>query len=235
MDARKGVQVGAMAALIGAATSGPIGVAVVAATHPQPLWRDAETFVGAYHSVQLLPYAFGFLLVGGFVVLIASLHALAPAPMRFRTTSAVAFTGAFAAMIFVNYSIQTTFVPAVIHDWSPANGPLVSGLTMVNPRSLGWALEMWGYAVLGVATWFCAALFVGGRLARIARLLFIANGPASILTAIATAVSPDWVLTPVGYAASAAWNVLIIALAACAFAVARTNHHFGAVDDSAGA
>ncbi|MGB7218545.1 MAG: hypothetical protein WBD07_07030 [Vicinamibacterales bacterium] len=216
MDARHAVTVSAVLALIGAVTSGPLGIWLVGATHPQPAWRDAATFVAAYHPIQTLPYVFGLLLVGGFVGLVASLHALAPQEIRPRTVCAVALAGAFAAMIFVNYAVQTTFVPALVTTSSPENAALISALTMANPRSLGWALEMWGYAVLGAATWLVAPVFRHGPLERTTAWLFVANGPLSVLGGIATAAAPGWVLTPGGLLAFAVWNVLVAAMAALA-------------------
>jgi hypothetical protein len=83
---------------------------------------------------------------------------------------------------------------------------------MANPRSLGWGLEMWGYAVLGVATWLTAPVFGNTRTGRWTRAVFVANGPLSIAGAMATALSPGWVLRPVGLGAFAAWNILSVAM-----------------------
>jgi hypothetical protein len=66
MDARQDVTVSAAVVLVGTITSGPLAVWLVAATHPQPAWRDAATFVAAYRPVQPVPYFFSFLLVSGF-------------------------------------------------------------------------------------------------------------------------------------------------------------------------
>jgi len=211
MDARHAVTVSAAVALIGAVTSGPLGIWLVGVMHPQPPWRDAATFIAAYHPIQTLPYVFGFFLVGGFVGLVASLHALAPKALRPRTLCALPMVGAFAAMIFVNYAVQTTFVPALVTS-SPEDASLISGLTMANPRSLGWALEMWGYAVLGVATWLVAPVFRQGPLERTTAWLFVANGPVSVLGGVATAAVPGWVLTLGGLLAFAVWNVLVVAM-----------------------
>ncbi len=221
MCAIRQVEIAAATALAGALASGPLAAWLVAATHPQPPWRDAATFVRAYHAVQIAPYLAGFLLVGGFVGLIAGLHALAGEAQRARTACALGLAGAFAAMIFVNYALQTTLVPALVRSFSPADGPLLAALTMANPRSLGWALEMWGYAVLGAATWLCAPVFSRGRLERATRALFALNGPLSLLGALASVARPGWVTTPAGLAAYVGWNVLIVAMTALAMATMR--------------
>jgi hypothetical protein len=214
------VRIGAALALAGALTSGPLGLWLVGATHPQPPWRDAATFVAAYHWVQLVPYVFGFALVTGFVLLIAGLHASASESIRARTSAALVFAAAFAAMILMNYAIQTTFIPALVGAWSPEQAPVLESLTMSNPGSLAWALEMWGYAVLGVATWLAAPAFAGPGLPDWTARLFFWNGPLSIGSAILTAASPGWVLTEAGLWAFGVWNLLVVMLAFCAFLAA---------------
>jgi hypothetical protein len=221
MDARRGVSIGAGFALVGAIASGPLSLWVQARTHPQPSWRDATTFAAAYHPVQALPYALGCLLVGGFVVLLASLHRLAPTEARARTTAALVFVAVFAAMIMSNYAVQTTFVPALLRSGTTSDVQLAAAVTMANPRSLGWALEMWGYAVLGVATWLAAPVFAGSALARAARVLFTVNAPVSIVAAVAAAVRPGWVTTPIGVAAFILWNGLVVAMTVLALLAMR--------------
>jgi hypothetical protein len=215
MTPQRLVSHGAAVGFIGAATSGLVGFLIVGATRPQPDWRDAETFARSYHAIQALPYFCGFLLVGGMVVTIAGLHALARPEHRGRTAAALALAGAFAAMIFTNYAIQTTLVPALATPWDSSHAALLSAVTMANPRSLGWALEMWGYAVLGAATWLSAAALkegASGIFAQLAAALFVANGPLSIGAAMLTAVVPGWVLTTAGLAAFTIWNALMLCM-----------------------
>jgi len=199
-------------ALSGTVLSGPIALAVVAATHPQPPWSNADVFAANYHPIQSLPYFFGLLLVGGFVALVASLHELAPRPSRARTGIAAMFAAAFAAMIFANYAVQTTFVPALLSNGVAEDLALAGELTMANSHSLGWALEMWGYAVLGVATWLVAPVFHSFRFGRATSALFVVNGPLSVLGGVATAITPGWVLTEGGLYAYGLWNLLVIAM-----------------------
>jgi hypothetical protein len=207
--------------LAGALLSGPVSFALVA-LHPQPPWQGVEAFARAYHPVQALPYLLGFLLVGGAVALIAALQALAPEGLRARATAAVAFAAAFAALVSLNYVVQTTFVPALARDHRPQDGPLLAALTLANPRALGWALEMWGYAVLGVATWLIAPVLSGaGRPGKAAAALFVANGPVSVAGALWTMLSPGWVMTGAGLAMFGAWNALFIAMLALALVALR--------------
>jgi len=156
--------------------------------------------------------------------MIAALQALAREPVRARATAALGFASAFAALIFFNYVVQTTFVPALLQGDSPDNRPLVAALALANPRALGWAIEMWGYAVLGVATWLIAPVLTDyGRAGHAAAALFVANGPVSLVGAVWTALSPGWVMSAPGFALFAGWNLLVIAMVALAIAAFRTN------------
>jgi hypothetical protein len=202
----------AIAVIAGILMSGPIALVVVAAVHPQPDWQGAERFAAELHPVQLLPYLGGFVLVGGCVALVASLHALAPRSAR--SDLALALAGAFAAMILFNYVLQTTFVPSLARPYRAEHDMLIAALAMANPRSLAWALEMWGYAVFGVATWAIACAFGVTRLERVVAAMFVANGVISIAGGIATMASPSWLLSPPGIAAFALWNLLMLVMAA---------------------
>jgi hypothetical protein len=207
--------------LAGLLLSGPVGLGLVS-LHPQPAWTGAQAAARAYHSIQTVPYWAGFLLVGGALGLVAALHALARPDLRARTGAALGFAAAFAALIFLNYVLQMTFVPALMRDYTPQQAPLIAAFSLANPRSLGWALEMWGYAVLGVATWLVAPVFAGdGRLGRATAGLFVANGPVSIAGGLLTAWRPGWVMTPVGTALFVGWNLLVAATIPLAIVVLR--------------
>lgn len=61
---------------------------------------------------------------------------------------------------------------------------------MAHPGSLVWALELWGYAALGLATWLLAPFFVGAGMERMARVSFTVNGPLSLLGALCSVLRP---------------------------------------------
>jgi hypothetical protein len=230
-DETKAFRIGAYAAactLLGALLSGPIAMLAVNATHPQPAWQGPGVFVENYHPIQTLPFFLGFLLVSGLVALIASLHAVAEERHRALTGAALAFVAAFAALVFLNYVIQTTFVPALVSAYTEPDGAILSAFTMSNPRSLGWGLEMWGYGLLGVATWLVAPVFRGSKLERAASWAFVANGPASIVPAVWTALDPGWELTAPGLVSFAVWNLLVVVMAILAFLVFRLSSWSGA-------
>ena len=221
MTAREWVKRGALMTLIGAVLSGPVAVGIVQVVQPQPAWRGAETFVREFHSVQTLPYFAGFVLIAGFVGLIVGLWGIAPERLRVRLLCAVACTATFAAMVLLNYALQTTVIPSIVRDWSPDSAPVIAALTMANPTSLGWALEMWGYGVLGVATWLAAPAFPATPPGRLAQAFFTANGPISIAGALLTALGPGWTTSPGGLVAFAVWNLIVVAMAISALYAVR--------------
>jgi hypothetical protein len=222
---------GAVAAAVGVFASGPLSMFIVARSHPQPPWSGVPVFARYYHAIQLLPFAFGFLLIVGFVVLLAAMHALAAPQQRAASGCAVAFGTIFAALIFFNYVVQTTFIPTLVRHYQASNEALISALTMSNPQSLGWALEMWGYAFLGLATWLSSSFFSRGRLERATRWAFIANGPISIVGAVWTVIDPGWEATTPGMLAFSLWNILAFAMASMSLVLfrARLRGHAGSV------
>jgi hypothetical protein len=122
--------------------------------------------------------------------------------------SALAFTGIAASLIFFNYVMQTALVPLWLHD----EDAILAVATMANPASFGWALEMYGYGILGVAT-ACAAPFFGkSGLQGWIRFLLIINCVLSVIGAMLVPVFPGWVLTVPGVICGAAWNLLVAVL-----------------------
>ncbi|MCO6451109.1 MAG: hypothetical protein J5I90_10020 [Caldilineales bacterium] len=204
--------IGAWLTIFGILLSGPLGLFIVTAVQPSGPWQDAATYAQNYHPIQTLPFFCGFLLVGGYVVMMAALHQLAEERHKAQTLIAVVFTTIFATLIFFNYLNQTTFVPALAQNYIPEFDAAISIFSLANPLSLCWAIEMWGYAFLGVATWLAAPIFNRNRLERATAVLMIANGVVSIVGAVVTAWSLGWVLTVPGMISYAAWNVLVFAL-----------------------
>jgi MFS family permease len=212
---------GAVATLLGIVLSGPLALLVVNQVHPQPPWDRPALLASHYHPIQTLPFLAGFILVGGLVLLVVSLHSMARAELRPFTRCGVVLTAVFASFILLNYTIQTTFVPHLLEHYSDENAALLTAFSMVNPTSLAWGLEMWGYGFLGVATWLVAPVLGESRLGRAASRLFVANGVVSVVSAVWTAVQPGWVMTIGGYVGFAAWNILLFAMAALALAALR--------------
>jgi len=191
---------------VGALFSGPIAILVVLAVAPQPAWTTVDAFARSYAPIQALPYLLGYILLAGFVMFAAACHATGEPSMRLRTTAAVVFTGIYAALVFTNYTIQLGYVPRLIAD----RPTFVGALTMSNPSSFAWFLEMFGYAAMGVATWLVAPLFGGSARVTLVRVLLMGNAAVSIAGAACTAAFDRWVFSAAGFASFAGWNVLVI-------------------------
>jgi len=223
-ETAKACRTGALAALsvlAATALSGPGAMLLVELVHAQPPWREARRFAEELHWVQSVPYFLGFFLTGSFVVLLASLYQVAPRPVKARVLAGLVFGGVAASMVFHNYVLQTTFVPELARAYRADNAPLIAALSMANPTSLAWGLEMWGYGVLGVATWLSAATFTGSGLERSVRRGFVANGWMSIAGAVVTSLDPAWVFRTSGMSLFAAWNVLLLGVMGLTYVALR--------------
>lgn len=200
-----GLRFSAALVAIFAILSGPVAMVVVSLAAPQPPWNGVDAFVDSYSPVQALPYLLGYGLLAGFVLFAAACHALAPPALRLRTAASLAFTAIYAALVFANYTIQLGFVPRSLGG----RPGFLAALTMANPSSFAWFLEMFGYAAVGLATWLVAPAFQGSRRAGVVRGLLVANGLVSIAGAALTALYDRWVFSASGLASFVAWNALI--------------------------
>jgi hypothetical protein len=99
-----------------------------------------------------------------------------------------------------------------VQAYQPAYEPVISTFSLANPLSLCWAIEMWGYAFLGVATWLTASIFHRNRVEQVTAVLMVANGVVSIVGGFVTAWSLGWVLTTPGVVSYVGWNILVLAL-----------------------
>jgi len=203
---------GAVVTLVGALLSGPVSVAVLAVIRPASTWVDAATFARDYRPVDALPYFLGFMLVAGSVMMITAMYHAAEDRHRPPALMAVVSVTAYAALVLFNYVNQTTFLPALVRSYRPENDVLIGALTMANPLSLAWALEMWSYAFLGLATALVAPVFYRSRLEKTVAWLLVANGVVSVISALVTAADLDWVLTTPGLVGFMVWNVLLIVI-----------------------
>ena len=121
--------------------------------------------------------------------------------------------GGVYGLIFLNYICQTTFIPALLANYRPEYATIVAAFSFANPGSLCWAIEMWGYALLGLATLLLAPVFNRGSwVEKTTAWLMILNGILSIIGGFITAVHLTWVMTPVGLANYVVWNILVVVL-----------------------
>jgi hypothetical protein len=222
LAAQRLARYGALTAIAGILLSGPLATAVIQRVRPQPDWYDARLFVASYHPVQALPYLCGLFFVSGCLMLVVGMHGFAPLERRAACLLGVVTSSLGATFVFFNYLVQTTVVPALVGANRPEQEALMAALTMVNPASLAWPLEMWGYAFLGLGSWIAAPAFDHGWLERAVRWLLAANGIVGIAGAAVTVAQLDWVLSTAGLVSYTAWNVLfLVTLALAAIALRR--------------
>ena len=201
------IAISAAVVIAGMILSGPPAVYLVSLLHPQPEWIDAATFIDHYHPIQALPFAGGFLLILGFTFFIAASSQLAVlSTQKVPATLAIIFAAAYAMMIGINYTLQLAWVPELVRQGNPS----LARITLQNPHSIGWVLEMFGYAFLGLATWAIALVFWGSRMMNTIRYLLIANGFISILGAVMATRGMSWIYQTIGIIGYILWNLLII-------------------------
>lgn len=212
--------VGAMLTAAGIIASGPLAIVVVALVQAQPLWDGPALYVDSFHRIQTLPFYFGFLLVVGSILMLVSVYLLSR--RRAAALAALIFMSIGASFAIVNYVTQTTFIPALVNVYAPELDPVITLLSMANPGSLAWALEMWGYGFMGLGTWLAAGFFGTSRLERVAKTLFILNGAVSIFGALIASMDLAGVFTVAGLVGYGVWNLLYLALAVVFFRVLQT-------------
>jgi hypothetical protein len=207
------ISMGALIALAGYMLSGPIAFLIVNFVRPQPVWVSPSVFVDNYHFIQGLPYYFGFLLIGGMLMVVGG-HQLnyrsSDAVTKFHLLLSFAWTIIFAVLIAFNYICQTTFVHNLALHYRPEYDAAIAMFSMSNPLSFCWANEMWGYGFLGIATLLLSGYYQIKSKA-IYRLL-IANGIVSLLSVAWMIADISWVMKPIGLVAYFSWNVLMITL-----------------------
>jgi hypothetical protein len=203
--------IGAILTIAGTLLSGPLAVLLINVIQPQPAWEGPQVLVANYHRIQSLPFYFGLLLMSGSLMMIGAVYLLAVE--KGARLLALLLTAIAAGLIFLNYLIQAAFIPAMVESYMPALDPLIVAFSMVNPHSIAWALEMWGYGFLGMGTWLAAGFFTGDGIERATRVLFIVNGVLSVTGTLWTSFDLGWVLSTAGLVSYGAWNLLYITLA----------------------
>jgi len=202
----KYLSVSALLVIIGIIFSGPVGLYIVKLSGPQPPWQSAKVFVENYSSIQAMPYAFGFLLVLGFLLFFVSLINAGNDQQKPLEVMGLTLGVIFGSLISLNYIIQVAYIPNALDQ----NEVILSLVAMANPKSLAWAIEMFGYGILGLATIVVAPLFSNRGLQRIIKWLLVFNGVTSIGGAVAVAFDLSGVLSAPALIGYYMWNALIV-------------------------
>ena len=208
------ISVGAMVALVGFVLSGPASFVIVRIVRPQPTWVSPYVFVDNYHIIQDIPYYFGFLLIGGMLMVSAGHYLSKPGKSepikRFLLLIALGFTIVFCSLVSFNYICQISFVRNLALKYNPEHDVAIATFSMANPLSFCWANEMWAYAFLGISTWLTASFYENRNY--LIRSLMIANGVLSLASAVWTILDMNWVMTTVGLAGYFLWNILMMVM-----------------------
>jgi hypothetical protein len=211
--AKQGYKLGIIAALItavGTLLSGPLAFLAVSSIKPQPAWVSPQVFVENFHPIQSVTFYFGFLLMGGSILMIAFIH---HQKKDEKTLLALVFTAIAGGLIFFNYFTEATFMPALARNYTPDLDPIIRVFAAANPSSLFWAIEMWGYGFLGLGSILVIHYFSKDGLEGWTRIMFLINGIISIIGAFYTSLDLEWVLTTAGLISYGLWNLLYFALA----------------------
>ena len=170
-----------------------------------PPWSDVNHFVSAYHKIHSISILFGFVLLIGFVKFIAASISLDPKIRNGHVTSAIIYTAIYGTLAGFNYIVNSSYVHHIFEE----NLEIVEILTMNNPKSICWSIEMYSYGFLGLATYNIAHLF---RESKTIVVMLKTNGILSIAGALLTFFNLSWVLSPFGLIAYVAWNLFIVAI-----------------------
>ncbi len=148
-------------------------------------WRGIQDYATSFNQLQMVSFLPCLLLAPTVVVLMAAIHYHTPPGRQVLSLAGVALAVAYATIVSVNYYLQLTVVRANLLQGSTEGLTL---LAMTNPTSIFGSLEAIGYFFLGLATFFVAPIFSGGRLEKWVRIFFILNGLLGLLGVVAYAL-----------------------------------------------
>ncbi|MFN8207527.1 MAG: hypothetical protein U0T82_08985 [Bacteroidales bacterium] len=179
---------------------------------PQPSYTSLVQFAEAFHPLQTATFFSGFLLITGSLFTFVSLYFLAGSGRKARALSALVVNLIFSGMVFLNYVLQISYVPYLAHYQPVEADILLPMLTMSNPGSLAWALEMYGWGGIGFSYLLAIPLLEPGGTGKVIRILFALNGGISILGALLTSLDMHWIFSPAGFASLILWNMLVLVI-----------------------
>lgn len=178
--------------------------------YPQPSWQGPDAFIQAFHPMQTATYFCGFFLVIGSLLTFIALYLTSSAGKKVWALSGLAINLVFTAVVFLNYVIQTTYIPYLATNNPPEASIVLAVFTMANPASLAWALEMYGWGGIGLSFIFMAMIFSSDRPGRTLKVLFLLNGISSCAAAVMTSIDMHWLFSTAGLISLVVWNVLVL-------------------------
>lgn len=177
---------------------------------PQPVWKDADLFIKSYNKLQTATFYCGYFLVIGSLLTFIVLTMISKPEKKRWAISAMTLNIVFTAVVFLNYIIQTTYVPYLAMNNPPEASMILPVFTMANPGSFAWALEMYGWGGIGLSFIFMAFIFGGGNYEKALKILFIINGVCSVASALMTSFNMKWLFSGAGFTALIVWNLLVL-------------------------
>ncbi len=198
--------------IFGILFSGLIFPVITSIFYPQPQWENHDLFIESFHPLQTATFFCGYFLVLGSLLTFTALCFLSAKEKKIWALSALAINVVFTAVVFLNYIIQTTYVPYLAANNPPEAEYLLAAFSMANPGSFAWALEMWGWGGIGLSFLFMAFIFGNQKTERLLRVLFLVNGISSVASAFITSIDMKWLFSPAGFGALIIWNLLILAI-----------------------
>lgn len=179
---------------------------------PQPAWKDAALFVQSFNPLQTATFFCGFFLILGSLMTFVALYFVSDGNRKIWSFTALSINLVFTVVVFLNYIIQTTYVPYLAINNPPETNSVLTVFTMANPGSLAWSLEMYGWGGIGLSFIFMSVVFENAKFDHILKKLFIVNGICSVGSAIMTSVDMRWIFSPAGFISLIVWNVLVFVI-----------------------
>ena len=198
--------------IFGIIFSGLVFPVLATLLHPQPRWQNPELFIQSFHPLQTATFFCGYFLVIGSLLTFVALYFISNQSKKIWAFSALAINMVFTAVVFLNYIIQTTYVPYLAANNPPETATVLAVFSMANPGSFAWALEMYGWGGIGLSFIFMAFIFENTKLERILKILFLTNGICSVASALMTSIDMNWLFSPAGFAALIIWNLLVLVI-----------------------
>lgn len=195
--------------IFGIVFSGLVFPVISTLFYPQPVWQNTELFINSYHPMQTATFFCGFFLVVGSLMTFIALYLSVEEKKKVYALTALVVNVVFTAVVFLNYVIQTTYVPYLATHNPPETSYVLAAFSMANPGSFAWALEMYGWGGIGLSFIFMAFTFGQSKKEKLLKILFIVNGVSSCSTAIITSIDMTWIFSPAGFASLIVWNALV--------------------------
>jgi hypothetical protein len=145
--------------------------------------ENDSTWVGLV--VLLIPSLF----IGiSFVVLMGSVHRLAPADRKIWSQTGLTFAIMYGTLICMNYFVQLTLVAPALYrgDVSDSVRPFMFNVF----NSFTYSVDLLGYSFMSLSTFFAAFVFRGPGLEKTVRRFMIANGLIMPFIALQTFFHP---------------------------------------------